>query len=311
MRSPVRETHLAILGDIGGQIDVFLSALSALGVDKTGRIPDGLRLVQVGDLVKWDPALRARNEQVVSVAATLLSANPDGAYVQLLGNHDAAALGGPRRPSWPVPEQWEHPLNPTLETPEDLAAEVFTSATTRTLAELWKRSDIALAHAVRTQEHGDVLLTHAGLTRERMKKLGLDSTRCNARRAARTINRDAGAPISSFGRPGRLVTSCTDESADTLWAEVNRELYTPWIQASDLPFTQVHGHASPFNWQQDRWWPDTPAEIIERTVVLPRLRRTITQLGATAAPGFVSVDWGLGADPISGSWPVLTLTLEE
>ena len=76
---------MAVVGDIGGHVDELHRELGRLGADpQTGRLPDDLTVVQVGDLVHRGPD----SERVIALVDRYLREQP-GQWVQLLGNHEA------------------------------------------------------------------------------------------------------------------------------------------------------------------------------------------------------------------------------
>lgn len=282
---PSEVGRVAVLGDIGGQIGVFERAMASLEVDASGRLPADLMVVQVGDLVRVG-GHGLDNASCVAAASRYWAANP-GRWVQLLGNHDIALLGGPRRPSWPGPST------------ED-------AAVAKTLHRWWSERHVLLAIALRTRELGHVLISHAGLTRGRWLRLGGPT---DPDTAADLINAEVGRPIKEVIRGG-ILTGVTTETADVTWAEVITELYAPWLAADDAPFTQVHGHAAPWNWTTGEWWPDATPAVRAATHVDPAVRRTTTRLGPRqGSPLAVGVDWMLGDQPVANAWPLLTLTI--
>jgi hypothetical protein len=76
-----------------------------------------------------------------------------------------------------------------------------------------------------------------------------------------------------------------------------------------MPFHQVHGHAAPWNWTDNAYWPGTPEPIRTRCHPDHQTRRTTTNL-ATLPNGnpatATSIDWRLGATPPSSIWPIWT-----
>jgi hypothetical protein len=131
------------------------------------------------------------------------------------------------------------------------------------------------------------------------------------------INADVGRPIHEVIHGGILTghDPGTDaEDADVTWAEINTEFYGTWLAAGDdAPFSQIHGHASPWNWSTHTWWPDTPPSIRRITSVHPHVRRTVTPLARTDRhhPTATSVDWNLGNRPTRSTWPALMVTLRR
>lgn len=278
--------RVAILGDIGGQREVFEQVIRDIGGDPvTGMLPPEITLVQVGDLVRMTDNRNLDSDGCVALAERLRATN-SGRYIQLVGNHDAAAIGGPRRPTW-------NPNN------------VLTDNTVTQLNEWWSRRQVRLALALDSVELGPALITHAGLTRALWEDLG----RPNAQRAAQVLNTAVGRPPAEVFRAGRLVTGSVDPSADVTWAEVSTELYEPWL-STPMPFNQIHGHASPWNWSTNDWWPDTPAALRSATTRDPATHRTVTTLGSrpNGTPALaICVDWTLGDTPTPATWPLLSL----
>ncbi|MHA3723794.1 metallophosphoesterase [Leucobacter sp. HY1910] len=284
-------SRLIFIGDVGGHPSVFEACLRQVGVGADCRIPDGVTLLQVGDLVRCTKAhFRAGNLACVELAERLLAANPDQ-YIQLAGNHEAAALGGPKR------ETWEVDASLCLDT-------------RLKLSRMWESRQMCLAHAVTSRSGVESLITHAGLTLDRWLSLGAPTS---AHEAAQIVNRDIGRDMAAWSRAGSLVGE-RDLMADTMWAEVNLEFYQPWLRIGTAPFNQIHGHASPHNWNTDRWWDDATPAIRAATRVDHVRRRTVTRSGGRGTNGFSarSVDWVLGdGAPPAGIWPLYELHTEE
>ncbi len=275
-----------VVGDTGGNAIVLADCLYRAGV-RGIEIPQDRVILHVGDFVRCQPQFRIGNGESIRRVAALARANPES-YIQLLGNHESAALGGPARASWNVDAS-------------------LSTGDRRHLENLWSDGQLRLAHVLETTCWGRVLITHAGLTRGRWVALGAPM---DPRTAATLINRDIGKAPVQWARAGSLVCK-QDLKADTTWAEVNEELDAPWISAGDAPFSQIHGHAAPFNWRTNMWWPDAPSEVQARTYVDHENHRTITQLALDRVA--VSVDWNLGDDPnrAEARWPLLRLQLTE
>ena len=174
----------------------------------------------------------------------------------------------------------------------------------------WTGGQLQLAIALTTEEYGDVLITHAGLTRGRWLQLGAPGA---AAEAARLINLDVGEPVDEAIHGGVLTgadAGSAAKRADVTWAEVLTELYEPWLAAGDAPFTQIHGHAAPWNWAKGGWWPEASPAVRGATEVSRCERRTTTRLTPRRdGPVAVSVDWMLGDQPTTQTWPLLILTL--
>jgi hypothetical protein len=82
---------LDIVGDVHGEIDALLSLLQQLGYSKSGRHPEGRRLVFVGDLVDRGPDSPA----VVALVRRFIETETAQC---VLGNHEFNLLLGSRKP---------------------------------------------------------------------------------------------------------------------------------------------------------------------------------------------------------------------
>lgn len=274
-----------LIGDIGGQVRVFKKVLDSLDLDSKYRLPPGHRVIQVGDLVRISPKLVQENYDVVKLAMKVVQANPEN-WIQLVGNHECAALGGPSRNTW------------------DVRGSVSSSCW-EILNHLWTSKLCRLA--TRCNFYGqDVLVSHAGLTWQRWLTMG----RPPLRQTITALNLNVGIPFSDFAMAGSLVNKDLNPMADTLWAEVNWELYMPWYNAGHMPFSQIHGHASPFNWPSGHWWPDTPQIIRDLTSAHTDLRSSFSIIDASRN-FLMSIDWALGDESTDTVWPLLVLCGEN
>lgn len=282
----------AIIGDMGGDARLFEAMIAAVGGNaRLVTLPDDLTVIQVGDLVRLAKARAPDSSECVAIADRFLKAYPSR-WIQLWGNHDLAVLGGPSRPSW------------------EPARDVVSSLAARTLQRWW--DDGAARFAVAFKQYaGDVLVTHAGLTAQRW----LDLSAPDAHTAAARLNEvmERSSPVSAL-RAGKLVTGVVDVQADCTWAEGNEELCLPWIELGRhraIAFNQIHGHASPWDWNTDGWWTGTPREIKTRCVVDDSRRQTTTIVGMLASkrPATLrALNWDLEATTPPSPWrPFVTL----
>ena len=93
-----------------------------------------------------------------------------------------------------------------------------------------------------------VLVTHSGMTKWKWESVGAPA---RASEAAHLLNEEweryptealaFGAMLDHTGQPG------------VVWAEAGGELLKSWAGMSHMPFSQVHGHTSPYHWFSDRW----------------------------------------------------------
>jgi hypothetical protein len=132
--------RVLVLGDIGGQFDVFTRTLRRLGIDPEHPVlPAGMTLIQVGDINRINPSPALREAECVDLANRLLALNP-ARYMQLFGNHELGAIGA----GYPVSVAGHE--NPTLDS-------------------WWWDRRAHLAAGIVTADGTDILVTHAGLTR--------------------------------------------------------------------------------------------------------------------------------------------------
>jgi hypothetical protein len=230
-----------VIGDIGAHEGELRRELIRIGAAPTTfRLPAGVHVVQVGDLIDRGP----HSLETINLAKTAHEVN-EGRYVQLLGNHET---------NW---------LEPT---------KVFSfrsdPAAVDALYEWVERADLYLAAAIASAT--PTLATHAGLTRGLWSALGSPA---DPREAAASINNAWGTPLHPLvARPGYMLGLGVDEAAGVYWAEAGFELYASW-SASVMPFDQVHGHSSSYDWEKSQWRP--PSKNLP-FLQLDTLRRHVT-----------------------------------
>jgi hypothetical protein len=219
---------------------------------------------------------------VVSLVDRVIGAHPDR-YLQLLGNHEASYLDGPVFGDWSVSEE-----------------------TGRTLRH-WVRSDRArLAAPVVSAEYGDVLVTHAGLTRWLWVELGRPT---RAAEAANALNRMLHLDRKRAFAPGRLLEGegFSRGQPGVVWADAGSELYASWL-GHRPPFGQVHGHSSTYDWDRSRWADGTPDEVAHGAVLDRATRHLTLTIGGKS---FVGIDPGYGSSAPPSPLTPLMLTDES
>lgn len=208
---------MAIIGDVGGHAEELRAALVGLGHDEsTGRLPDDLTVIQLGDLIHRGPD----SHGAIALVDRLRRQQP-GRWVQLAGNHEAQYLAPPMF-------HWPERLDE-----DDI----------ETLYGWWHHGTMGVAAAVANPD-GDWLVTHAGLTEGYWRHLlGLPADAAAAADALNGLIR--GLRHTSLFRPGVMLTGDVDTSAGPLWASAPDELLPSWAASSaPAPFHQVHGHSS-------------------------------------------------------------------
>lgn len=262
--APLAPPHrIAVIGDVGGHAWALRRCLQEIGADTTtGSIPDDLLIVQVGDLVHKGPD----SAGVMALVDRMMSGSPDQ-WVQLIGNHEAQeGLGGPGF--------WHESLSPEL----------------RSDLRRWVDSDRArLAVALDTVEYGPVLVTHAGLTRHKWVAIGRPAEPDSA---AAILNKELAADPELAFAAGEMLGVKPRLPVGVTWASP-RELLTSW-DMEHLPFSQVHGHASPRRWSSDTWTEGVPRRTTVRATA-DRNRRH-SDFPWPGGEHLLCVDPGFGAD---------------
>jgi len=235
-----------------------------LGLDRaTGKLPDDLTVVQVGDLVHTGPD----SDAVVAFVSKMMSAN-GSRWVQLVGNHESVYIGGigfghsrVSIDAEAIIRTWVHNGRGLLATTVDSAA--------------W----------------GPLLVTHAGLTRELWVELGEPADPVDA---ARRLNRILRMDRRRAFAPGLMLQGVDAYKPGVVWAAAGSELYRSWV-GRPVPFGQVHGHSSAWDWHRQSWRPWTPEEVTEHAVVDPVQRHLYVDIGGKMFAG-IDPDWR-GEDP--------------
>jgi hypothetical protein len=259
--------RVAVIGDVAGHIDELRTELRRLGADSaTGRLPADLTVIQVGDLVHRGPA----SDAVVALVDGYLTHQPDR-WVQLVGNHEAHYL---RDPVFHWPER-------------------ISTRSRDTLRRWWAEGQMRVASWVRDDSRANgesFLITHAGVTAG-FWRTALTVTG-SAEHAATRINALIGANDGALFRAGTLLHGRRRaRSVGPVWAQTATELLPSWL-ATTLPFSQIHGHDSIFDWQRRRF---RVAEDLARLTVVDEEAKHET----TVLPGgrIIGVDPGHGSQP--------------
>jgi len=253
--------RVAVIGDLGGHLAELRSEVSRLGGDPdAARLPEDLTVIQVGDLVHRGPA----SVEVISLVDRFLTNQP-GQWIQLVGNHEAQYLR--RRPTFDWPEHIG-----------DDAVEV--------LRRWWALGQMQAAAAVVTSEES-FLVTHAGLTEAFWRRI-LDAP-TGAAAAAAGINALIGVREDLLFRTGQMLGGGRGEPATgPVWAATSTELVPGWL-TTPMPFSQVHGHASVFDWRSRQY--RTTDEIARLTSVDEAAKHETVTVGGSR---IIGVDPGHG-----------------
>jgi hypothetical protein len=203
-----------------------------------------------------------------------LTRQPDQ-WTQLVGNHEMQYL-----------------REPVFEWPERLHAHAI-----ETMRRWWESGQLAVAAEVESAD-GDLLVTHAGVTGEFWESvLGAAPT---AREAAATLNSLAAQGSGDVFRAGVMLHGSVDDGpVGPLWASAATELLPSWLHR-ELPFGQVHGHSSLFDWGRNRFRASRDIAAVTSVDALARHETSLLSGGR-----IIGVDPGHGRTPVAHwrSWP--------
>lgn len=260
MTSP--SSRVAIIGDVGGHLEQLLTELARLGVEPEAPIPEGLVVIQVGDLVHRGPD----SEGVVSLVNRYLRRQPEQ-WIQLVGNHEAQYL---RDPAFEWPERIHYVAEDRLR--------------------LWWREGRMVAAAAVVTADRQYLVTHAGLTAGYWHDV-LDSP-TDAVLTAAALNSFIGSHEGVLFAAGEMLGGKgPDHRAGPVWAAAGTELSASWL-ASDapMPFSQVHGHSAIVDWS------DLTARADQATIELLRIEPDLAHemLPVPGGQELIGIDPGHG-----------------
>lgn len=208
----------AIFGDVGGHFGPLKRGLKNLGVNmKTLTIPEGLTIVQVGDLIHKGP----NSALIVETVDKLMKNNPDQ-WIQLAGNHELPYTMGHRF----------------------FSRDRVDLQTAATLREWKDDGKIRSSYAFTSSTGQDYLVTHAGLTRPNYLKFGAGTAS------------EIDVIIQSKEWSELVESGCilgggpNNYNAGIFWAAGVTEVYASWYNAPEPSnFHQIHGHTTVRNWK--------------------------------------------------------------
>lgn len=290
---------LAVIGDIGGHEMALREALIVLGADPDeGKLPAGLTVVQVGDLIHRGPD----SDAVVRLVDRFYKNSPDN-WIQLAGNHETCYFKDPVF-KWPRQVSDEE---------AEILANWWKSGWMRTS---WAGNTVGQSVRLKGGQRveagaGDLLITHAGLTSGLWKALGSPTS---AAEAADAIEEDARSRPADYWTgawaPGIMLSRMVNLGAGVVWASAPEELIPSWAlfasKGEELPlFSQAHGHSTVFSWRDGGYYQ--PLDRM-RDGNIPRYadttaRQTRVSVGDMV---FFGTDPGHGVRAV-GAWAPLVL----
>lgn len=254
-----------LLGDIGGQLGVLQSMLTRLGIGEDLLVPEGITVIQVGDVVRMNDSPQLDSLGCAMLVDSLMRKNPER-WIQFLGNHEAPFIGGSCPPSWE-------------------GKEALSSC--RDIVESWWAERLVKLAALFTMPDGsECVLTHAGVTHGYMELSGQN----NASGIVQHINEIIGHDYGSVSQTGIIgFGAAPNLQADFLWASSGRELISSWAN-EDMGFHQIHGHDTPLiSWEQ----PSLRSELPRDWTIDIDARQRLTVVSTPHGWTFKTNDWVL------------------
>lgn len=257
-----------VVGDVAGHLTALDEVLAPFDVCVSeSEVPADTFVVQVGDLIG-----RSDESARLIVCVDRLRNRASDRWVQLAGNHELHHLGG-------------HQFQGTCELPDDAVTTM-----SAWLDEEWMRVAVSLPAG-----DSGILVSHAGLTRGLWTELGAPHEADDRQGGARgRALRHEGAGWHVVNRPGRMLNLArfpiTEPATGPVWAEASVELLPPWIDSGDLPFDQVHGHSSAYDWFRGRL---RNPDLADHCDIDRERRHVVARVGERTITG---IDPGLGRD---------------
>lgn len=278
-----------IFGDTGGHMKQLFASLREIGVDpREGTIPEGVRIIHLGDLIHKGP----HSSLLLETVDTLMRNNP-GQWVQLLGNHEFQHIAGsPYFWRCDCSEEDVSILNAWFN--EGLAGATFAISKIKNV-----KLEVSDKPKFEIPDTG-VLFSHASLSWHwwaAFKKLS-DPVALS--------NRLNLLDVSVITTPGEML-GVSGTQPGPVWAIGNSEVFDSWNNKDDImPFMQIHGHTTSYQWGAGRWWRKDKwfQPFVKATKLNPDARAVITSLAGNL---LVGIDPGYGTKADGTNQPYLMI----
>ncbi len=258
-----------VFGDTGGHAKQLFASLREIGVDmKNYVIPEGVRIIHLGDLIHKGPS----GSGVILTRVDKLIRNNPGQWIQILGNHEFQHIDG-------SPYFWNCECDNrdvailNAWRTEGLASAAWGLDAFQEMSNL----EVSAKPKISIPNTG-ILFTHAGLTHLWWETYG--GSRVKPSELAAKLNRLSVGQITRSG--AMLNTGVPTPAAGPVWAVGNSEVFNSWVShpETDMPFIQFHGHTTSFLFSYGKWrgphkWMKP---FIQASKVNPELRLTVTKL---------------------------------
>lgn len=220
---------VAIFGDIGGQAELFEQGLIDIGCDpKSGYVPEGMTVIQVGDLIDRGPD----SDGAFEIARSMLLSER---YIQLVGNHEAQHLGGPK---FITPGSKSELSGPKIRALKDLRKKGYLHMGVGIVTEYFDNDD--------NYYKDEYLITHGGLGVRFWQRYLAGET--DLEKMVGSLNGLGSRAYDAGGLLGYR-KSIAGPCWPLIWDEVMAEwIQYHWTTNKVMPWHQVFGHGSIVYW---------------------------------------------------------------
>lgn len=252
-----------VMSDTGGWLPQLLNSFDELGINaEESTMPPDLRVLHCGDLIHKGPF----SSQLLAIVTGLMVRNP-GQWIQLMGNHEAQHIPG-------APRFWNCDCSPSDVGLMNLLLEEHMMKPTHAIVDMDSDFNVP-GHPDLRVPTVEILFSHGGLTG------GFWDWATNAEQDVEEVSCKLNAmPIQEITVPGIMLGENRPASrVGPVWAVGNTEVFQSWrgMGATDMPFTQFHGHTTSYSYDWRKWWPGLD-QFKRSTVLVPDSRAVVTEL---------------------------------
>lgn len=276
-----------VFGDTGGHLKQLYASLRAIGVDPTnGTMPKDVRVIHLGDLIHKGPHSSLLLEQIDK----LIRNNP-GQWIQILGNHEFQHIEGSpyfwkcdcNKVDVAIINEWHEQglATPTFGIDSYIEESIVLGVS--------KRDDIP-------RPKTGMFFSHAGLSWEWWAGFEKLTTPSELSDMLNSIS------VSFITTPGEML-GVYGRKPGPVWAIGNSEVFDGWTSHADtMPFLQMHGHTTSYNWMSNKWWRNDRnfQHFRNSTKLNPETRAVITKMSGNL---LIGIDPGYSKNPTSKEQP--------
>lgn len=279
-----------IFGDTGGHMKQLFASLRDIGIDpREGTIPEGVRVIHLGDLIHKGP-----HSSLLLEAVDRLMRNNPGQWIQLLGNHEFQHIEG-------SPYFWRCKCDTKdINTLNDWFDEGLASATFAIPSIAHAKFEVSARPSLTVPDTG-ILFSHASLSWNWWDAFGkLDDP-------VKLSNILNSLDVWQVTTPGEML-GAVGQLPGPVWAIGNSEVFNSWKahEKDTMPFMQIHGHTTSYQWVTKKWWRTDKSfrDFRSSTKLNPDTRAVITSLSGSL---LIGIDPGYAAKADNDKQPFVVI----